>query len=115
MTGEDGDCSLVHPCGFSGEIDLLPQFSFRWDVICTQLLPLSSPTSVLGPWFDVLRQGTAIWMVRGKALCSLDGFQGVEVTVGGIAGDTSFQSEGLYWAAVQLAGDESQSLVLRTF
>jgi len=55
-------------------------------------------------------------MVRGKALCSLDGFQGVAVTVGGIAGDTSFQSEGLYWgAALQLAGDESQSLVLRTF
>ena len=84
-------------------------------MICTQLLPLSSPTSVLGPWFGVLRQGTASWMVRGKALCSLDGFQGVAVTVGGIAGDTGFQSEGLYWAAVQLAGDESQSLVLRTF
>ena len=48
-------------------------------------------------------------MVRGKALCSLDGFQDVAVTVGGIAGDTSFQSEGLHWA-----GDDTQSLVLRT-
>ena len=53
-------------------------------------------------------------MVRGKALCSLDGFQDVAVTVGGIAGDTSFQSERLHWAAVQLAGDDTQSLVLRT-
>ena len=107
----------MHPWGFPGKIDLLPQLCFWWDVFCDQLLPLSSPTSVLGPWFDVLRMdvGTAAWMVRGNALCSLDGFQGVAVTVSGIAGDTSFQSEGLYWAALQLAGDESQSLVLRTF
>ena len=81
---EDGDCSLVHPWGFPGKIDLLPQLCFWWDVFCDQLLPLSSPTSALGPWFDVLRMdvGTAAWMVRGNALCSLDGFQGVAVTVG---------------------------------
>ena len=53
-------------------------------------------------------------MVGRKELCSLDGFQGVAVTVGGIAGDTSFQSEGIHWAAVQLAVDDSQSLVLCT-